>query len=219
MHDTLTPHRTQLLQSKVYAASPAFIQNVRWQYENNRHVLLDVSTGSNIVATVVGRVLEHRCGPNGNYLDLNSKYVTLATAKYQLLLGKPIGTPFALDYDKVLENVGSIQAQAASTNDRCNFIVADGINRNLRFTRKVFEKRDDIIARPAPPAEVYLEDLTDTHGKTGNLLDKCKKRRDCPDAHVEVDHDVDETMSDGSSDTAISLVKGCNLFLSREILH
>lgn len=143
MHDTLTPHRTQLLQSKFYAAGPVFVESARWQYENNGHVLVDVSGGGNVVGAIVGRVLEHRlwCGPNGNYLDVDSEYVSLATSKFQLQLGKPIGTPFALDYDKALENVGIIQAQVASTNDRRNFIVSDGKNRNLRFSRKVFDKR------------------------------------------------------------------------------
>lgn len=96
-----------------------------------------------MVSVIVGRVLEHRlyCGPNGNYLDSDSKFGTLATAKFQLQLGRPIGSVFALDYKKVLENVAKLQAQVASTQDRRNFLINDGGIRNLRFTRRVFEKR------------------------------------------------------------------------------
>jgi hypothetical protein len=127
---------------KYYVPAPHFLQQVRWQYEDAGHVLVDISTGSNIVAVVIGHVLEHRlcCGPNSNYLNVDSQYVTLATAKFQLLLGRPIGTVFTVDYDKVLENTAKIQAQVASTPDRHNFIIQDGANWNLRFAHRVFQK-------------------------------------------------------------------------------
>lgn len=143
MHDSFAAYRFHLLQSNTYVPNPLFLQNVRWQYEDAGHVLVDTATSSNMVAVVVGRVLEHRlyCGPNGNYLDSDSKFGTLATAKFQLQLGRPIGSVFAMDYDKVLESVAKVQAQVASTQDRRNFIVTDGGIRNLRFARKIFEKR------------------------------------------------------------------------------
>lgn len=70
---------------------------------------------------VVGCVLEHRlyCAPNSNYLvsDSESKFGNLSTAKFQLQLGRPIGTVFAMDFDKVLENAAKVQVQVASTQD------------------------------------------------------------------------------------------------------
>ncbi|KAF8263083.1 hypothetical protein EI94DRAFT_1599115, partial [Lactarius quietus] len=89
-----------------------------WQYDSTSHVLVDVSTGSNVVATIIGRVLEHclRCRPSGNYI--NPRFGTLATAKFQLQLGKPFGTLFANDYNSVLKNVKKIQAQVASMQDQ-----------------------------------------------------------------------------------------------------
>ena len=142
MQRSLAAHRAQLLQSKNYVPTLHFLQQIRWQYEEAGHVLVDSSSGSNVVAVVVARVLEHYlcCEPNGNYLNSDSTFVTLATAKFQLQLGRPIGTVFAINYDKFLENVAKIQAQIASTQDRRNFIIVDRPNRNLRFARKIFQK-------------------------------------------------------------------------------
>ena len=144
MHNSLAAYRSQLFQSKCYVPSPHFLQSVRWQYEDTGHVLVDASTSSNFVAVVVGHVLEHHlyCGPNGNYLvsDSELKFGNLATAKFQLQLGRPIGMVFAVDFDKVLENSAKVQAQVASTQDRRNFLITDGGIRNLHFACKIFEK-------------------------------------------------------------------------------
>ena len=151
MHDSFAPYRLDLLQSKSYVPCPLFLQSVRWQYDDVGHVLVDTSSSSNMVAVVVARVLEHqlRCGPTGNYFDSDSKLFTLATAKFLLQLGRPIGSVFAADYDKVLENVAKIQAQIATTQDRRNFLITDGVIRNLRFARNIFEKR--VGTRIIPP--------------------------------------------------------------------
>jgi hypothetical protein len=143
MHDQLISYCAHLLQSKLYAAGPIFVQNVCWQYENTGHVLVDMSTHSDAIAAIVGRVLEHRlcCGPNGNYLDSNNNFGTLATAKFQLQLGKPFGTVFATNWDKALNKFNRIQSQVASTADCHNFIVPDGTNKNLCFACKIFKKR------------------------------------------------------------------------------
>jgi len=141
------------------------------------------------VAVVIGRVLEHRlcCGPNGNYLNLDSEFITLATAKFQLQLGRPIGTVFAIDYDKVLENAAKIQAQVASTQDRRNFIIPDGASRNLRFARKVFQKRDHIITELD---QVYLDDHTDLHMKDkSNPANLAEKSGECSTAQGKEDED------------------------------
>lgn len=149
MHTSLAAYRYQLLQSKCYVPSPSFVQNTRWQYDDTGHVLVDISTNTNMVAVVIARVLEHNlyCGPNGNY-DKGSKFGSLAVAKYHLQLGRPTGTVFAIDYDKLLENAAKLQSQIASTQDRRNFIIADGVIRNLRFTRRVFEERVRIPFTP-----------------------------------------------------------------------
>lgn len=143
MTENLTAYRARLLQNKFYAASPLFVQSVRWQYERAGHVLIDNTVHNDVVAAVVGRVIEQRlcCAPNGNYIEPGSPWGTLATAKFQLQLGKPVGTVFANDFEKVIEQMSKIQAQVASTDDRRNFIIPDGGNKNLRFARKVFERR------------------------------------------------------------------------------
>ena len=142
MQGSLATYRAQLLQSKNYVPAPHFLQQVQWQYEEAGHVLVDTLSGSNVVAVIIACVLEHYlcCGPNGNYLDLESMFVTLVSAKFQLQLGRPIGTVFAIDYNKVLENIANIQAQIASTQDCHNFIIMDSPNWNLRFARKIFQK-------------------------------------------------------------------------------
>ena len=103
-----------------------------------------------MVAVVIARALEHNlfCGPSGHYFGKTAKFGDLASAKFQLLLGRPTGTVFAIDYDKVLENVAKLQSQIASTQDRRNFIMSDRGIRNLRFARKVFEERVRLPSRP-----------------------------------------------------------------------
>lgn len=143
MEDNLAAYRNLLLQNKFYCAGPVFTQNVRWQYEKNGHVLVDNTSHSDIVAAIVARVLDHRlcCDPNGNYLEPNSPWGSLSTAKFQLQLGRPIGTVFASDYDTIIENMERLQGKVAVTSDRRNFIIPDTGNKNLRFTRKIFKQR------------------------------------------------------------------------------
>src|SRR6266702_617366 len=107
MEHNLDRYRSQLLQSILYGASPVFLRGTGWQPDRSGHVLIDKTTNGNAVASVVGRVLDHclNCGPNVNFIDCN--YRTLAMANYQLQLGEPQGTPFAPDYDKVLDHQGS----------------------------------------------------------------------------------------------------------------
>lgn len=144
MAHNLVQYRAQLLLSRFYGASPVFIQGIGWRPEKTGHVLVDERSHwrSNIVVAVVGRVLDYRlhCGPNGNHVD-NPMYGSLATAKFELQLEKPYGTPFAADYDTVLGNLGKLQAQVASTPGWQNLIVIDERDKKLRFTQNVFEKR------------------------------------------------------------------------------
>ena len=55
-HD-LPQERAKLMLSKMYSASPGFLQAVCWQPDSSGHVLVDKSTGSHTVVAVVGRVL------------------------------------------------------------------------------------------------------------------------------------------------------------------
>lgn len=126
--------------SILYAANSSFLHAVVWRYHRSGRVLVEKTGKDSAMVSLVARVVEQRldCGPSGNY---TGEFGSLASAKYHLHVTKPIGTPFAKDYDLALQNFKSLQDQAASTDDKRNFIVVDGMNENLRFTRNVFEKR------------------------------------------------------------------------------
>jgi hypothetical protein len=49
---------------------------------------------------------------------------------------KPSDTPFAEDFDKVLQHLADAHQQIISTPDRCNLIVEDGKSKNIHFTGK-----------------------------------------------------------------------------------
>ena len=138
-------YKVDLPQSKGYAASPGFLSSVGWTKHRNGHVLLDKSTSENATVSVVGRVLETRldCGPTGNFRK--GKFGGLETAKFHLLLGKPTGTPFAGDFDKVLTNLSKAQADIAASPNRLNLILIDGREKQLRFTRNIFVKRGRVL--------------------------------------------------------------------------
>ena len=53
MQCSLAAHWAQLLQSKNYVPTLHFLQQIRWQYEEASHVLVNSSSGSNIVAVIV----------------------------------------------------------------------------------------------------------------------------------------------------------------------
>ncbi|KAH9017857.1 hypothetical protein EDB85DRAFT_2154896 [Lactarius pseudohatsudake] len=93
---------------------------------------------------VVGRALPNRlnCEPHGNF---NRNYGPFEAVKFQIQMVKPVDTPFEKDFDKAVEVLTKIQAQAASTPDRRNFIVVEAGNKNFRFGEHVFQKRADPI--------------------------------------------------------------------------
>ncbi|KAF8263716.1 hypothetical protein EI94DRAFT_1485913, partial [Lactarius quietus] len=86
-----------------------------WCSDRSGHVLVDSLTSGNAVASIVGRVLDFRlnCGPTGSYLKCGVG--SLATAKFQFQLGRPDNTPFAADFDKVLEVFNQLQSATATT--------------------------------------------------------------------------------------------------------
>lgn len=69
MENDLGAYHNLLLQNKFYVASPVFTKNIWWQYEKNGHVLVNNTTHSDLVATIVACILDHHlcCDPNGNF--------------------------------------------------------------------------------------------------------------------------------------------------------
>jgi hypothetical protein len=142
VHD-LSGYQQNLLQSPSYGASPIFLSGVGWDYEKWGQVAVNKTTNKNMVISVVGRVLGGDLrlfvSPDGNYTS--DRFGDFSTAKFQFLLAKPVDTPFDNDFDVVIEHMEKIQSEVAETPNRLNFIVPDAESKNLRFTRKVFEKR------------------------------------------------------------------------------
>lgn len=141
MQHNLEQYRSQLLLARFYAAHPRYLQGTKWRSERTGHVLVDTLTCGRAVASVVGRVIDYRlnCGPSGGYIKRGVG--SLVAAKYHFQLAKPENTPFAADFDKVLQNIEQLQSATAASPVRRNFVVVDGQSRNLRFTCNVFEKR------------------------------------------------------------------------------
>lgn len=146
MEHDLQTYRANLLRTPSYCASSVFLSGVGWQVEGSGKVLVDKISTANTVAIVVGRVSNQRflVSANGTYGN-GTKFGDLSKSKFLSLIGKPDDTPFANDFDKFLEYLGRIQNQTASTPNRFNFIVTEGREKFLRFTRNIFEKRVPIF--------------------------------------------------------------------------
>ena len=142
MEHDLQTYRANLMRTPSYCACPVFLSGVGWQVEDSGDVLVDKLSNANTVAIVVGRVSNQRffVTPNGNYGTAN-KFGDISKSKFLFIIGKPMDTPFAGDFDKALDILVKIQNQMASTPKRLNLITSDGRNKFLRFTRNVFEQR------------------------------------------------------------------------------
>jgi hypothetical protein len=132
---------------------------------------------------VVGRVDPQKlnCGPEGNHIK--AEISPLAKAKFQFQLCQPFESPFAQDFDTVIQMLESIQGKIAQTGDRPNMIVSDMDSKLIRFTCNVFEQRvracarlpshpDDVVAQKQriPGHTVYLADLeSEDAGKNGRV--------------------------------------------------
>lgn len=105
MEHNLPLYRSELLHSKVYAASPRFLPTLGWHVKKAGEVLVNWDPGDNVMVSVVSHILERRldCGPTGNYKKW--LYGGLETAKFHLLLGNPTGTPFADNFKKVVADL------------------------------------------------------------------------------------------------------------------
>ena len=137
----LSLHRSTLLSSSSYSASPIFLSGIGWQHENWGHVVANNMTNENMVISIMGRILDFRLfvTPNGNWFS--DWFGDFSTSKFLFLLEKPTDTPFDNDFDIVLKHLEGIQSNVALTDTRLNLIVPDARSNNLRFTRNMFEKR------------------------------------------------------------------------------
>lgn len=144
-HDLTIP-RAKLLKSKAYTANNHCCSAFLWHSQKNGDILIDKLSNANAVLAVVGEVLENRldCSPSGNYHERKGQ--TLEKSKFELLLGKPMKTPFADDFDTTIKNLTSFQNLIAVWPDRENLICFDKRQRSLRFTREIFEERRPAVA-------------------------------------------------------------------------
>lgn len=140
MVSTLKTHRSNLLLTDTYVATPGFLSGIGWQVENSGHVVVKKESSEDCVITVVGKIVDYRLlvGLHGNYSS--KEFGDLSTAKFLFHLGKSEQTPFEEDFEKVMQNFEKIQVQVAGSPNRVNFIASDMQIQMLRFTRAVFEK-------------------------------------------------------------------------------
>ena len=97
-HD-LPQERAKLMLSKIYSASPGFLQAVCWQPDSSGHVLVDKkSTGGHTVVAVVGPVLgwETELFPAWELREPEARFPAYRRAKFQLRLMKPRKPPLSL---------------------------------------------------------------------------------------------------------------------------
>jgi len=151
MEHDLPLYRSNIMLSPSFGASPPFLSHLGWRPERTGDVLVNKSTNKNAVVCVIGRILERRldCGPTGNFVK--GRFGGLETAKFHCLLEKPVGTPFADDFDKSISNLDKVQGIIASSANKTNFIVVDGQHKNLRFTKQIFEKRERALEDDGSP--------------------------------------------------------------------
>ncbi|KAI9435942.1 hypothetical protein H4582DRAFT_1854634 [Lactarius indigo] len=141
MEHDLAAYQAALALSKLYVANAEVIENVCWRQGRTGDVLKVKKSNVDVVMSIVGYVPDNRlnCGPQGNYN--NRKYGSLKTAKFQIQLAKPFGTPFEEDFDEAIKIIGDMQQQTASTKDHRHFITSEGKYVNLRFAQNVFKRR------------------------------------------------------------------------------
>ena len=145
MEHNLCEHRSGLLLSDLYSATPGFLPAVGWQADTFGKILVEKRSGAVAVAAAVRRVLPTRldCGPSSNFTGQGRG--SLKTAKFQLQLGKPVGTCYADDFDKTINALTKIQDRSAFTPCRVNLLLGQGSDASVRFARSVFEKRVSVF--------------------------------------------------------------------------
>ncbi|KAI9445341.1 hypothetical protein H4582DRAFT_2053392 [Lactarius indigo] len=97
-------------------------------------VLVDNTTRGIVVVAAVGRVLPTQldCGPEGNYTIQDTGFGLLKASKFQLQIGKPVGTCFEDNYDAIVNTLLKLQDRTAFTPRRRNLLVKDGSETNER---------------------------------------------------------------------------------------
>ena len=101
--------------------------NIIWVRDSRGHIVIDKTSKKEFVRVMVGRV------------DPTSP---LAKAKFQFQLCQPFESPFAQDFDTIIQVLEGIQGKIAQTGDRWNMIMSD-MNYNsklIRFMCNVFEQ-------------------------------------------------------------------------------
>lgn len=141
MHHNLLRYRDILLQENGYGAAAQFSSTYSWHALKTGDVLINSHNKQNAVVSIVGRVLENRldCTPSGNFADRS--FDKLATAKFQLLLGKPDDTIFTTDFDTAMQHLVELQQKISPGKPGQNLIVFERDKKVLRFTRPVFDVR------------------------------------------------------------------------------
>src|ERR1700761_3983610 len=114
MQHNLEQYHKQLLLSCFYVAHSHYEQGTKWQSDWTGHMLADRLMLGNAVASIIEHVLNFclNCGATSHYFKHGVG--SLVGAKFQFLLSKPEKTPFAADFDKVLDHFEHIQAAFAS---------------------------------------------------------------------------------------------------------
>lgn len=131
-------HRDSMQRLHVYVASALFPKTIGWTQAQMGHIAIDKSTGSPLVAIVVGKVNEYRinCEPLGNY---NAKFNNFEKAKFTFSLDCPNEPGYAEDWEKTIATLEKFQTLISFTKERKNLI--EPATRSIKFGAPIFEKR------------------------------------------------------------------------------
>jgi hypothetical protein len=135
--------REHILRVPSYIGNPTFLASIGWKRDQTAHLLVDRKNGQPLTAVIVGEILHDRlcCGPIGNFTDRGSFTKPLKDTKNTFVLGPPLGTPFAQDFNQATEAIKSIQETISTTNDNRNFLELTPHDKVIRFATSAWEKR------------------------------------------------------------------------------
>lgn len=142
-------HCDYLHSLKSYVLSHTFLTAYGWGQDGSANVLVDKQTKDLGVLMVVEKVVHDRlfCGPSGNW-STNNSYGSLEGAKYQLTLCPPDEDIFLNEFDIAFKTLGKVQSSIAATHERHNLLIGEDekVN-NIKFSKLVFEERDEVRTR------------------------------------------------------------------------
>jgi hypothetical protein len=119
-----------------------YLPSVGWKREGFGQIIVNKTTGEEVVSIVVVRVEDGRIntGPVGNY---NTDFKRpLSAAKFQFIGGRPDEKAFAADYDKSIKVLESVQNIISSTKTSRNLLSMEGKLANIHFSAGIFEPKD-----------------------------------------------------------------------------